>query len=148
MEQVGYWFFCFSLSLAFHSISHSSASPPPPSIPFPTRYIFAKNLFENGSLNGMEWHIYQDWHSFLLQEFASRLQLHGFIYLQATPQVMQNLKQRFLGEAEGTVKQMAGGSLPCRLHLPFLFTFRCVLPRRTEMQRGLSKVHCLCRNFF
>lgn len=96
----------------------------------------------------MEWHIYQDWHSFLLQEFASRLQLHGFIYLQATPQVMQNLKQRFLGEAEGTVRQMAGGSLPCRLHLPFLFTFRCVLPRRTEMQRGLTKVHCLCRNFF
>ncbi|XP_066863425.1 deoxyguanosine kinase, mitochondrial isoform X3 [Kogia breviceps] len=50
------------------------------------RYIFAKTLFENGSLSDIEWHIYQDWHYFLLQEFASRLRLHGFIYLQAAPQ--------------------------------------------------------------
>lgn len=46
----------------------------------------------------MEWHIYQDWHSFLLQEFANRVQLHGLIYLQASPQVRQNLKQPVLGE--------------------------------------------------
>ncbi|XP_028373253.1 deoxyguanosine kinase, mitochondrial isoform X1 [Phyllostomus discolor] len=59
------------------------------------RYIFAKSLFENGSINAMEWHIYQEWHSFLLQEFASRLQLCGFIYLQATPQVcLKRLHQR------------------------------------------------------
>ncbi|KAG5211678.1 hypothetical protein JEQ12_014107 [Ovis aries] len=51
------------------------------------RYIFAKTLFENGSLSDIEWHIYQDWHYFLLQEFASRLRLHGFIYLQAAPQL-------------------------------------------------------------
>ncbi|XP_012644115.1 deoxyguanosine kinase, mitochondrial isoform X1 [Microcebus murinus] len=62
------------------------------------RYIFAKNLFENGSLSDIEWHIYQDWHSFLLQEFASRLMLHGFIYLQATPQVC--LKRLYLRARE------------------------------------------------
>ncbi|XP_077912524.1 deoxyguanosine kinase, mitochondrial isoform X1 [Halichoerus grypus] len=66
------------------------------------RYIFAKNLFENGSLNDIEWHIYQDWHSFLLQEFASQLRLHGFIYLQATPQVcLKRLHQRAREEEKG-----------------------------------------------
>ncbi|XP_028010174.1 deoxyguanosine kinase, mitochondrial isoform X3 [Eptesicus fuscus] len=66
------------------------------------RYIFAKNLFENGSLSDMEWHIYQDWHSFLLQEFAGRLQLHGFIYLQATPQVcLKRLHRRGREEERG-----------------------------------------------
>ncbi|KAM6179185.1 deoxyguanosine kinase, mitochondrial [Erethizon dorsatum] len=66
------------------------------------RYIFAKNLFENGSLSDVEWHIYQDWHSFLLQEFASRLSLHGFIYLQAAPQVcLKRLYQRARKEEKG-----------------------------------------------
>ncbi|KAM9040211.1 deoxyguanosine kinase, mitochondrial isoform 3-T4 [Megaptera novaeangliae] len=58
------------------------------------RYIFAKTLFENGSLSDIEWHIYQDWHYFLLQEFASRLRLHGFIYLQAAPQTRTPLMWR------------------------------------------------------
>ncbi|XP_057635307.1 deoxyguanosine kinase, mitochondrial isoform X3 [Chionomys nivalis] len=66
------------------------------------RYIFAKNLFENGSLSDIEWHIYQDWHSFLLQEFADRLLLHGFIYLQASPQVcLERLYQRAREEEKG-----------------------------------------------
>ncbi|XP_037383550.1 deoxyguanosine kinase, mitochondrial [Talpa occidentalis] len=66
------------------------------------RYIFAKNLFENGSLSDIEWHIYQDWHSFLLQEFATRLRLHGLIYLQATPQVcLKRLCQRARQEEKG-----------------------------------------------
>ncbi|XP_040849616.1 deoxyguanosine kinase, mitochondrial isoform X1 [Ochotona curzoniae] len=66
------------------------------------RYIFAKNLFENGSISDIEWHIYQDWHSFLLREFASRLTLHGFIYLQATPQVcLQRLCHRGREEEKG-----------------------------------------------
>ncbi|XP_045142733.1 deoxyguanosine kinase, mitochondrial isoform X1 [Echinops telfairi] len=66
------------------------------------RYIFAKNLFENGSLSDIEWHIYQYWHTFLMQEFASRLRLHGFIYLQATPQVcLKRLHQRARAEEKG-----------------------------------------------
>ncbi|XP_074837996.1 deoxyguanosine kinase, mitochondrial isoform X2 [Carettochelys insculpta] len=50
------------------------------------RYIFAKNLFELGHLAEIEWAIYEDWHTFLLQEFADRIALHGFLYLQATPE--------------------------------------------------------------
>ncbi|XP_059973315.1 deoxyguanosine kinase, mitochondrial isoform X2 [Mesoplodon densirostris] len=66
------------------------------------RYIFAKTLFENGSLSDIEWHIYQDWHYFLLQEFASRLRLHGFIYLQAAPQVcLKRLRLRAREEEKG-----------------------------------------------
>nr|XP_048272487.1 deoxyguanosine kinase, mitochondrial isoform X1 [Myodes glareolus] len=66
------------------------------------RYIFAKNLFENGSLSDVEWHIYQDWHSFLLREFADRLLFHGFIYLQASPQVcLERLYQRAREEEKG-----------------------------------------------
>ncbi|XP_008252453.1 deoxyguanosine kinase, mitochondrial isoform X3 [Oryctolagus cuniculus] len=66
------------------------------------RYIFAKNLFENGSISDIEWHIYQDWHSFLLRQFASQLTLHGFIYLQATPQVcLERLCRRAREEEKG-----------------------------------------------
>ncbi|XP_006880914.1 PREDICTED: deoxyguanosine kinase, mitochondrial isoform X1 [Elephantulus edwardii] len=66
------------------------------------RYIFAKNLFENGSLSDIEWHIYQYWHTFLLQEFANRIRLHGFIYLQASPQVcLERLHRRARAEEKG-----------------------------------------------
>uniref|UniRef100_A0A8C5P3X2 Deoxyguanosine kinase n=1 Tax=Jaculus jaculus TaxID=51337 RepID=A0A8C5P3X2_JACJA len=66
------------------------------------RYVFAKNLFENGSLSDIEWHIYQDWHSFLLQAFANRVCVHGFIYLQASPQIcLKRLYQRARVEEKG-----------------------------------------------
>ncbi|XP_013923442.1 PREDICTED: deoxyguanosine kinase, mitochondrial-like [Thamnophis sirtalis] len=50
-------------------------------------YIFAKNLFEIGHMTEIEWIIYQDWHTFLLQTFGDQLALHGFLYLQAPPEV-------------------------------------------------------------
>ncbi|XP_026540498.1 deoxyguanosine kinase, mitochondrial isoform X1 [Notechis scutatus] len=51
------------------------------------RYIFAKNLFEIGHMTEIEWIIYQDWHTFLLQTFGDQLALHGFLYLRAPPEV-------------------------------------------------------------
>ncbi|NWU87358.1 DGUOK protein, partial [Onychorhynchus coronatus] len=66
------------------------------------RYVFAKNLFEVGHLNSLEWAIYQDWHSFLLRHLGPRATLHGFLYLRATPQTcLERLRRRARSEEGG-----------------------------------------------
>ena len=51
------------------------------------RYIFAKNMFELGCINPTEWAVYQDWHTFLVEQFDHQVALEGIIYLRASPQV-------------------------------------------------------------
>ncbi|NXN86657.1 DGUOK protein, partial [Bombycilla garrulus] len=66
------------------------------------RYVFAKNLFEAGHLQPLEWAIYQDWHDFLLRHLGPRAALHGFIYLRARPQTcLQRLRRRARSEERG-----------------------------------------------
>ncbi|NXO01613.1 DGUOK protein, partial [Rhinopomastus cyanomelas] len=66
------------------------------------RYVFAKNLFEAGHLQPLEWAIYQDWHGFLLQHLGPRLAVHGFLYLWAMPQTcLERLQQRARSEEAG-----------------------------------------------
>ncbi|XP_017571807.1 deoxyguanosine kinase, mitochondrial isoform X1 [Pygocentrus nattereri] len=66
------------------------------------RYIFALNSFELGALNSTEWAVYQDWHSFLVEQFGPKVQLEGIIYLRASPQVcMERLGKRGREEERG-----------------------------------------------
>ncbi|KAK2827090.1 hypothetical protein Q7C36_018016 [Tachysurus vachellii] len=66
------------------------------------RYVFASNLFESGDLNETEFAIYQDFHSWLLSQFESDLELDAIIYLRADPErCMQRLKYRAREEELG-----------------------------------------------
>ncbi|KAJ7421992.1 Deoxycytidine kinase [Willisornis vidua] len=68
----------------------------------PTRYVFASNLFESGNINETEWSIYQDWHTWLLTQFQSDIELDGMIYLRTTPQkCMERLQMRGREEEQG-----------------------------------------------
>ncbi|NXS27541.1 DGUOK protein, partial [Pomatostomus ruficeps] len=66
------------------------------------RYVFAKNLFEAGHLQPLEWAIYQDWHDFLLRHLGPRAAPHAFLYLRAAPQTcLERLRRRARSEEGG-----------------------------------------------
>lgn len=66
------------------------------------RYIFALNMFELDCINSLEWAVYQDWHTFLVEQFGQQVELEGIIYLQASPQTcLERLKRRGRAEEEG-----------------------------------------------
>ncbi|XP_047463411.1 deoxynucleoside kinase [Mugil cephalus] len=59
------------------------------------RYVFASTLYECGDLTDTEWSVYQDYHSWLLDQFEPDLSLDAIIYLRAPPQrCMQRLLHR------------------------------------------------------
>uniref|UniRef100_UPI003AAB7601 deoxyguanosine kinase, mitochondrial isoform X2 n=1 Tax=Centroberyx gerrardi TaxID=166262 RepID=UPI003AAB7601 len=66
------------------------------------RYIFALNMFELGCINSTEWAVYQDWHSFLVEQFGHQVELEGIIYLRAPPlKCMERLGRRGRAEEKG-----------------------------------------------
>ncbi|XP_070712129.1 deoxycytidine kinase 2-like isoform X2 [Pempheris klunzingeri] len=66
------------------------------------RYVFASNLFECSDLTETEWAVYQDWHTWLLNQFEPDIALDAIIYLRAQPQrCMQRLLHRGREEEEG-----------------------------------------------
>ncbi|KAG9261380.1 deoxyguanosine kinase, mitochondrial [Astyanax mexicanus] len=66
------------------------------------RYIFAQNMFELDCINSTEWAVYQDWHSFLVEQFGSKVHLEGIVYLRASPQTcLERLGRRGREEEQG-----------------------------------------------
>ncbi|XP_053319537.1 deoxyguanosine kinase, mitochondrial-like isoform X2 [Spea bombifrons] len=68
------------------------------------RYVFAKSLFELGHLNEIEWTVYQEWHSFLTEQFSERVVLDGIVYLRASPYKCFERLQRRARKEEKTVQ--------------------------------------------
>lgn len=51
---------------------------------FSDRYCFAKNCFESGMMTALEWKLYQEWFTWLVEQYMQ--QPAGFIYLQTDPE--------------------------------------------------------------
>ena len=58
------------------------------------RYCFARNCFEMGTMTALEWKLYQEWFSWLVESYT--VKPDGFIYLQTDPKVC---KQRIIARA-------------------------------------------------
>lgn len=67
---------------------------------FSDRYCFAKNCYELGFMSELEWHLYQDWFSWLVDNYVVRPK--GFIYLRVDPATChQRLTKRNRHEESG-----------------------------------------------
>lgn len=51
------------------------------------RYCFAKNCFELGLMTSLEWKLYQDWFSWLVERYTSSNMPLAFIYLRTDPEI-------------------------------------------------------------
>lgn len=47
------------------------------------RYCFAQNCFESGTMNALEWKLYQEWFTWLVDNYT--VKPTGFIYMQTDP---------------------------------------------------------------
>lgn len=67
---------------------------------FSDRYCFAKNSFELGNMDSLEWQLYQEWFSWLVDNYV--IKPAGFIYLRTDPVVCyERLKKRDRCEEAG-----------------------------------------------
>jgi len=56
------------------------------------RYCFAKNCLEMGTMTEMEWHIYKEWFSWLVESYTAKPS--GFVYLRTNPKVCYDRIQK------------------------------------------------------
>ena len=52
---------------------------------FSDRYCFAKNCFEMGTMTKLEWSLYKDWFSWIVEGYTTKPS--GFIYLKTDPEI-------------------------------------------------------------
>jgi len=68
------------------------------------RYCFAKNCYQMGVMNALEWKLYQEWFAWLVDNYA--IKPDGFIYLQTDPQVChERLVKRNRSEEVGVTQE-------------------------------------------
>ncbi len=66
---------------------------------FSDRYCFAKNAYELGFLEPLEWQLYKEWFNWLVTGFTQKP--HAFIYIRTTPDVCYNrINKRSRSEEE------------------------------------------------
>jgi len=66
------------------------------------KFCFAMNCFESGLMNKIEFEVYKDFHSFLVEEF-NLLRLNGIIYLRTKPSTCAARLQKRSRDEEKTV---------------------------------------------
>ncbi len=59
---------------------------------FSDRYCFALNCYELGYMSALEWKLYQEWFSWLIDTYMARPD--GFIYLQTNPKVCYERRRK------------------------------------------------------
>jgi len=84
---------------------YSQAHPKTPHIAersvWSDRYCFAKNCYESGMMNALEWKLYKEWFVWLMQNYVALPA--GFIYLRAEPEVCFARLQKRCREEESAV---------------------------------------------
>lgn len=68
---------------------------------FSDRYCFAKNAYEQGHMNALEWKLYTEWFAWLVDGYVPKPT--AFIYLQADPKICFNRLQKRDRVEEATV---------------------------------------------
>ncbi len=68
------------------------------------RYCFAQNCYEMGVMNALEWKLYQEWFSWLVDNYMAKPS--GFIYMKTDPEICyKRLLKRNRSEEAGVSKE-------------------------------------------